>query len=418
MQLAKSLTTFELVNATDCTRDHFKSLLPVCPECGMPVFLSKGSTYNRGATPVSIQPYWSHFQAGSDRAAADDCKAKVKNYGDADVRAHQERGQEQRMAIMESFLVNLLSSHSYTWTTLDLLKAPQRLLFNVPRKSFRDVGLALSLVYEAQWGEVSRGLLEQHIRRAAAELFKDNEFVGQHFRYLNPAVTGLDLPINRLTWSLRTEQHIQTCTDLFVVFCRSSPAVRNRFLWLIFYKQCATTNDFLKSFLRECKTARLTIDKPRKAAKRSAGMGMGKYTKSKDRREVASQPTIAGRYSGTDFLFYSFLTFFCRELVRTDWFMFLKDVVNEPERSIVRNYSRSDAVWYGYFEKDRQDTEGEVTDKPREFDPILKEIMQSSREQIVPDGFHLRDINIVATISGMYFGETFSIVHESIMHLL
>lgn len=400
MKYAKSLTSFELVAAEDCDRDQFKRLIPVCPECGVPVFLARGSNYMRGKTLVAIDPYWAHFSLNStiDHTA---CAQRIKKYGDDEVQTQQRRGREQRMELIESFLMNLLCQRSFTWRNIDVLKSVQRMYEYLPEKSWAAIGLSLTALSESGWQMFTRETLEKNVRKAVEQLFDGSEFVGRQVGYL---MTGKDIPFDRFEWSLRTEQHIQTCTDLFVVFLKASPAIKLRFIWLVFYKYCLIEEkSFTKALMREGKTAALELTQPRKAKKRTSGQGM-----------AGGRPK-GDRASGLGYLTQTFLSLFTQELVRTDWFLMLADVVNDPERKVEGGYDLNQPEWYAYFELNG---EPQVSDGTFDFQACAQAIDDANPSGLETGGMDSDQIRLIAEIGGLFYGQTYSIVHQSLMFLL
>lgn len=102
MKLAKAMRYGgELIDAIECDYSDFKRLIPLCPNCGEPVFLRKGGDRVSKLGKEFILPqHWSHFRSVSEEQKAA-CEARVSGYTDADRQRIQSQARGQRLKLIQ-----------------------------------------------------------------------------------------------------------------------------------------------------------------------------------------------------------------------------------------------------------------------------------------------------------------------------
>lgn len=116
MKLAKAMRYGgELIDAVDCDYSDFKKLIPLCPNCGEPVFLRKGSDrVSKLGKEFKIPAHWSHFDSASEEQKAA-CKARVSSYTEADRQRIQSKARGQRLKLLTSKIEHILTENPSTF---------------------------------------------------------------------------------------------------------------------------------------------------------------------------------------------------------------------------------------------------------------------------------------------------------------
>jgi hypothetical protein len=158
----------ELVNAEDCDYGDFKRLIPLCPNCGEPVFLRKScDRVSKLGKPFVIPKHWAHFDSASEEQKAA-CEARVSGYTEADRQRIQSQARGQRLKLIQRWFWKILYFHLWNGPLDQIEKlaqeisitseAPERYLFFLPadRRLFEGEGFCvedfLSSVEEVQGG--------------------------------------------------------------------------------------------------------------------------------------------------------------------------------------------------------------------------------------------------------------------------
>ena len=86
----------ELVSAEDSNHETFKRLVPLCPECGSPVYFRKEQDrISPKGKPYVIPAHWCHFQADQEKAV--ECEKRVAKYTSEERNKIKSKARNQRL---------------------------------------------------------------------------------------------------------------------------------------------------------------------------------------------------------------------------------------------------------------------------------------------------------------------------------